>query len=670
VTPEPVGRAVVGVIGHVDHGKTALVRALTGMETDRLAEEKMRGISIALGFAHLERGRSAVDLIDMPGHERFVRTMIAGATGIDAVLLVVAANEGVSLQTREHVEIAGLLGIERAVVAVTKCDLVDDDEAQLVGEEAAELLSANGIRPLPLSFARLRLREEIGGGGSPHARRFDDRPHPNPSPQGEGLSGAYILTSTLTDMRIAELTTALLDLTDSTPPRSADGTAWLPIDRAFTIPGHGAVVTGTLRGGELRPGDTLILHPAAKPVRVRGVQVHGAPVDIARPGQRTAVNLRDVTAAELARGMALAAPDALTPSEWLTISLRSAASAPPLANGVRLRALFGTSEVDARLRLLDRDVLEPGDTALAQLHLAEPAALPAREHAVLRIASPARTVAGGRVLEPTVRRRRRHDPIALARLAALRDLAPEAWVAAEVLTADTALADLTRLSALSPDRVRALLASLPVTLTRSGIVLREADLAALAERLPRLIGREPLGLSRGRIAALLPGTRAAAIDEALRRLLAEGVLGRHGSQFTLMSAGANSTRAQTEAEHVAAIAELLRLAGLSPPNPSAIVVDALSARAVDVLLKRGTIVRALDRAKHREMLFHRDAILQARTRLAPLLVVEPGLLATEIGAALGISRKYTMPLVDHLDTIGFTQRCGDRRVAGRAAKQA
>ncbi len=618
-----IRRAVVGVIGHVDHGKTSLVRALTGTETDRLPEEKARGISIALGFAHLSDGAREIDLIDMPGHERFVRTMIAGATGIDAVLLVVAANEGMKPQTREHIEIAGLLGIARAVVAVTKCDLVDAVEAALVGEEAADFARVNGLE-----------------------------------------RSCYHLTSAETQAGIAELTAALLALTDTAPTRPADGTLWLPIDRAFTIPGHGAVVTGTLRGGELRPGDTLTLHPAAKPVRVRGIQVHGEAVEAAQPGQRTAVNLRDVTAAELARGMALAAPDALGPSEWLTLALRSTGSAPPLANGMHLRALFGTAEVDARLRLLDRDVLEPGEAALAQIRLAEPAALPAREHVVLRIASPARTVAGGPVLEPVVRRRRRHDPVSLARLAALRDLAPEAWIAAEALGTGTTLAELARLSAFSLSRVHTVLAALPVIITRSGIVLRTADLAALSGQLPQLIDREWFGLSRGRLAALLPGTRAAAIDEVLRRLLAEGRIVRRGSQLVLASADADRARAQTEAEHIEAIAELLRLAGLSPPNPSAIVTDAASARAVDVLLKRGTIVRAVDRAKHRELLFHRDAIAEARARLAPLLLDGCSLLVTDIAAALGISRKFTMPLLDHLDTIGFTRREGDRRVPG------
>lgn len=616
-------RAVIGVIGHVDHGKTALVRALTGMETDRLAEEKARGISIALGFAHLGSSEAPVDLIDMPGHERFVRTMIAGATGIDAVLLVVAANEGIKPQTREHVDIAGLLGVGVATVAVTKCDLAPAVDARAVAQEARELLAAAGV-----------------------------------------ASGAPVMTSATTGEGIAQLRGALTRLAAQAPPRRDGGLCWLPIDRAFSMTGHGPVVTGTLRGAPIHAGDTLALLPGDKTVRLRALQVHGAPVAAARPGERTAVNLRDVAIGELRRGMALAAPGAFAPSEWLTLALRAVGTAPALANGMRLRALFGTEEVDARLRLLDRDTLEPGEAALAQLRLDWPAALPAREVVVLRIASPAATVAGGRVLEPVTRRRRRRDAQGLAWLASLRDLAPERFIAAEVERADTTVARLSQLTALAPERVEERLLALPVVVTRKGAVLRLAELERLAEQLPAVIGREALGLSRSQLAALLPGTRAAALDEALARLAAAGTIARRGGQFVVPSPDADRVRARTEAEVAAEIAELLRLNGLSPPNPAAIVTDAARARAVERLLRQGLITRAVDRAKHREMLFHKHAIEEACRRLAPLLEDGPGLLVTEIGAALGISRKYTMPLLDHLDTIRFTRRVGDRRQRG------
>ena len=530
-----MSRSTVGVIGHVDHGKTALVRALTGQDTDRLPEEKARGISIALGFAHLDE---ALDLIDMPGHERFVRTMISGATGIDAVLLVVAANEGVQPQTVEHVEIAGLLGIARAIVAVSKCDLVSREEAELVGAEAMELLGRNGFKPLP----------------------------------------SAILTSAVSELGIADLRQALISIAERQHSRPALGPLWLPIDRTFTMAGHGTVVTGTLRGNVLAAGDALELLPKRRKVRVRALQVHGAPVASAAPGQRVAVNLRGIELGDVTRGMALVSPGALERSEWLTLSLRALAGAPPLKNGARLRALFGTQEAEARLRLLDRDVLEPGEAGFAQLRFAESVAIPAGEHVVLRRPSPAATVAGGLVLEPVTRRLKRRDGGLLHRLELLRDRSDD------------------------PD----------------GAVLTEVE----------PVKRERL--------ALRP----------------------------------DPERARMDVERASQIGEKLRQAGLTPPLPKEIIVDASSHRAVERLLREGTLIRATDRDKGKELLFHRDAIAEAKAVLAPLLGTKDdgGLAVSQIAAALAVSRKFCMPLLDHLDTIRFTRREGDRRVAGPALR--
>jgi len=581
-----IGGGVVGVIGHVDHGKTALVRAMTGIETDRLPEERERGISIALGFAHLpanlpdanfpdSAGGGSIDLIDMPGHERFVRTMVAGASGIDAVLLVVAANEGVMPQTREHADIAGLLGIGRGLVVVTKADLVDEDTARLVGEEAADLLRAVGIAP-------------------------------------EGI----LLTSATSGAGIAASRAALVDMVARAERQADERVACLAIDRAFAIAGHGPVVTGTLRGGAMSVGQELELWPGPKPVRVRSVQVHGGRVDAAAAGQRVALNLRGVEVGELGRGMMLAEPGALAPSEWLTVALRAVADAPDLPNGMRLEMLAGAAAVPVRLRLLDRDVLVAGEQALAQLRCAEPVAVPVREPLVLRVASPARTVAGGLVLEPVIARRKRMVPGVLARLAALRDAPGEPVVRGELKRGGArgvALVDLARLAGWPVPRLRALLSQLPVEIGRDGRVMPREE----AERRRKLAPR------------MDEGRRVAAQDLAAR------------------------------------IADTLRQGGLSPPAPREIVVDPASRHAVDRLLRDGTVVRAVDRAKGKEILFHADAIAEARRRLAPALMRGEGLLVTEIGAALDISRKYSMPLVDHLDTIGFTRRIGDRRVLAR-----
>jgi selenocysteine-specific elongation factor len=621
--PASAKHLVLGVIGHVDHGKTALVKALTGEDTDRLAEEKRRGISIALGFARLQVGTNlSVDLIDMPGHERFVRTMISGATGIDAVLLVVAANEGIKPQTIEHIDVAALLGLIRGALVVSKADLVSIEEARRVAVEATQLMQRAGIEPLP-----------------------------------------PVMTSVLEGTGIEALRTTLSNLATDQDSRATGGVVYLPIDRAFSVAGHGPVVTGTLRGDGVAPDDTLELWPSRRPVRVRAVQVHGAPVVVGIPGQRVALNLRDVEIAALARGMVLAAPGALAPSQWLSISIRSVTNAPPLKNGMRLRALLGTEERDVRLRLLDRDVLDAGDSALAQLNCAEPIAVPAREYVILRVPSPPRTVAGGQVLDPNTRRAQRHSPQVLQRLGELAAMAPPSIIEAEVRRAGlkgATLRSLSQLTALAIPRVVELIRVLPFTVTRSATVLLEAHMSALLSRIPAVLAdRAELTLKE-----LLDGTGAGAevLEEALGVLSARGVVAKRGARYMIPRPHEDQARARDEAALAQRIAERLRQGGLSPPNPGEIVTDPRSKRAVERLLRDGVIVRALDVDKSKEILFHRDAIAEAQRRLAPLLERPPGLLVTEIGALLGISRKFTMPLLGHLDTIRFTRRIKDRRV--------
>jgi selenocysteine-specific elongation factor len=615
---------VLGVMGHVDHGKTALVRALTGKDTDPLAEEKQRGISIALGFAHVRIGDSDIDLIDMPGHERFVRTMIAGATGIDAVLLVVAANEGIKPQTVEHVDIAALLGVRRALVAISKGDLVGPEQMRRVAEEAVGLLARTGLEAPP-----------------------------------------PIMTSVRHETGLEDLRQGFAALAEDQPARAVGGVVYLPIDRAFSIAGHGPVVTGTLRGGAIAVGDTLELLPPRRQVRVRALQIHGAAVRDAAPGQRVAVNLRDIETAELLRGMALAMPGTLDSSEWLTMSVRAVAGAPPLKNGTRLRAILGTHETDARLRLLDRDALEAGATGFAQIRCTESVAVPAGEHVILRLPSPPRTVAGGKVLEPGARRERRNCARLLQRLEDLRDLPVTAMIAAEVARAapsGTTLRRLSQLSALAPPRVTALIETHPFVVRRSGHVLRAVDIDELLLRVHALLTQHSAGLSDQDLLRAFPKAGAALVDEVLDRLLARGLITKRGSRFAVPQPAQDRARIRNEADLAARIAETLRRGGLTPPSPGSIVSDLQSSRAVERLLREGVIVRAHDRAKGKEILFHRDAIEQARRRLAPLLEREPGLLVTEVGVALGISRKYSMPLLDHLDSIRFTRRVKDRRL--------
>lgn len=613
---------VLGVAGHVDHGKTALVGALTGMQTDRLAEEQARGISLTLGFAHLRIGEAVVDLIDMPGHERFVRTMIAGAAGIDAMLLVVDAREGVMPQTREHADICTLLGIDVVIPVISRADLAVSGEIDEAAASVTRLIARAGLRASP--------------------------PIPVSARDGTGLD---------------ELRAAIAEVVRTVRPVVDDGAPFLAADRAFSVPGHGTVITGTLRGGVLATGDAVEIVPAGIATRIRGLHIRGQPVAVAQPGQRVAVNLRQVEPALAGRGTALAAPGALAASAWLSVMVRSVADAPALETTQTLRLLLGTAELDARLRLLDREVLRPGETAPAQLRCAVPVAAPARSRFVLRLPQ-AGTVAGGMVLDCCAVRVRRHQAGEVARLVALAGAEPAGVVAGELARAGVAgvpLARLARLAGLSAARAAALLPEDAVTL-RDGGVIGGTALDALAAVLPRVIAPHEAGVARETLARLLPKVGRSALDEALARLLASGVLAREGALYRLQRSKADGA---VEAA-AARLAETLRCTGLSPPDPGELAPDLARRRALARLVRAGVVVRAPDLVQKREIMFHRDAIAEARGRLAELLT-EDGLAVGEIGAALGISRKFSVPLLEYLDSVRFTERRADRRVlaAGR-----
>ena len=619
-----MNRLLLGVIGHVDHGKTALVRALTGMETDRLPEERRRGISIALGFAHFTLDGAGIDIVDMPGHERFVRTMVSGATGIDAVLLVVSANEGVKPQTAEHVNIAGLLGLRRAVVVVTKADLASPEEAAVAGLEAAEIAAAAGL-----------------------------------------AAADPVITSATTGQGMDGLRRAIADVLREAEPREDAGFPYLPVDRVFSMAGHGTVVTGTLRRGVLTAGAELELVPGGLPVRVRGLQVHGRAVTEAPPGARVAVNLRGAEMTQVARGAALATRGALPPSRWLTVQVRSVPGAPVLATTTVVQLLFGTEEVAARLRLLDRDTLQPGETAPAQLRCAAPVAVPARERLILRLPAPAGTVAGGLILDAEAVRLRRNAPGVLARVAGLA-AADLCGIARLELAARGAagldVARLARLGGVSGRLAAAALAGLPVVLCAGHVAVARPVFEALLAQAGSVLAAEDRAFSREQIAARLPGVAPAVLEEALARRVAGGTVRPEGGGVRAVRAERDSARLTGEAALAARLADELRRGGLTPPDAYAIAPDPQGKRMLERLIREGVVVRARDTGQKRDVLFHQDAIEQAQRRLTPLLQQPPGLLVKEAGTALGISRKYSVPLMEHLDSIRFTRRIADRRI--------
>ncbi|MGU3453272.1 selenocysteine-specific translation elongation factor [Methylobacterium sp. 391_Methyba4] len=620
---------LVGVIGHVDHGKTALVRALTGVDTDRLKEERARGVSIVPGFALLASDRGEIDLVDLPGHERFVRAMISGATGMRAVLLAVDAHEGIKPQTVEHLEIARLIGVRRGVLALTKADLATPETVAARAAEIAAAAARAGI-----------------------------------------AAGPVIATSTVTGAGLPELSAALSGLLDETEPGRDDGFPYLPVDRVFSRPGFGTVVTGTLRRGPLAVGDTVEIAPGGRTAVVRGLQIHGRAVERAEPGRRTAVALRGIDLDEVARGQALSPPGLLAPSAWLDVAITAAAGADALAGGSACRLLFGTTEVEARLRLLDRDALEPGASTQAQLHLGEPVAVPAREPFVLRLDSPSVTVAGGRILDPASRRRRRHDPRVMADLAALA-----AGHAGEAITvrlgqlgaAGAPLTELARIAGIAPERARQILSEAGARAIGDRYIgaaafaaLRSGTLAALAHHHRDNPMDHGIALERLARALALPETVTGAV---LRDLAAAGAVAQAGALWRR----AEFDPARNESEAARRLEQVFRRAGLSPPDEAeAIGRDVRRREALTYLVGAGTVIRAVDRVQRRAVLFHREAVATAKTRLVEAFpeagTPDMGFLAREAGATLGISRKFSIPLLEHLDATGFTRRAGDRRV--------
>ena len=388
----PDRHVIIGTAGHIDHGKTALVKALTGIETDTHPQERARGLTIDVGFAYWKEG---VTLLDVPGHERFVKNAVAGVSSVDLALFVVAADDGVMPQTREHLAILRLLGVSDGIVALTKTDLVEPEWVEMVVEDLRELLAGTFLEAAEIV--------------------------PVSSVTGDGID------------RLRELLEARIAGVGERPDR---GALRLPVDRAFSMSGFGTVVTGTVLAGSVRPRDELVLQPRGRPVRVRGVQIHGADVAAAGPGDRAAVNLSDVDVDEVARGDTLAEPGFFEATSLIDAHLRMLPDAPAvLKHRDRLRLHLGPGEVLGRVVLLDADALAPGDSGFVQLRLERPGVAAHGDRFVARRYSPARTIAGGSVLHPRPRPHRRRRPEVLEQLRRLRAEEPGAVLEALLLDA-------------------------------------------------------------------------------------------------------------------------------------------------------------------------------------------------------------------------------------------
>lgn len=622
----PPRTAVIGTAGHVDHGKSTLVRWLTGTDPDRFAEEKARGLTIDLGFAWLRLPSGNVaSFVDVPGHEDFIRNMLAGAGGVSACLLVVAADEGPMPQTREHLAILQLLGLCQGVVVLTKADLVDEDWLALMRVEVADL-----VRPTCLAEAPV------------------------------------VAVSATTGAGLGELTAALEGLVAAVPPAQDRGRARLSVDRAFTLAGFGTVVTGTLRDGRLRPGDALTLMPAGLKLRARGVQGHGAALPEAQPGMRTAVNLPGVETAAIQRGDVLVAPDSYQPTQVVDVALTLLADAPaPVAHDDRLQLFHGAAQLPARVRLVGDAVLAPGQSGFAQLRLGRPTVLAVGDRLVLRRASPSATVGGAVVLDPAPRARRgRLRPETLARFQALAGGLPTevAWqmlaerepARAETLREpDTGLAPAVRDLALAElaqaGRARQLGA---LWFTDRGLArLRaraELSLAAYHRRFPLRAGMPPEEL-RERL-SLAPEAFAALVAEAE----AAGWLTRAGDALALPGHAVRFGSDRQPA--VQALLERYRQEPYTPPS----LKDAeglVGPDAVAALVAQGELVSVGG-----DVLFDPAAYAALRAGVEAHIRAQGQVTVADVRNQFHTSRKYALALLEYLDRQRVTRRVGDVRV--------
>ncbi|MBM3790153.1 MAG: selenocysteine-specific translation elongation factor [Acidobacteria bacterium] len=626
---------VVGTAGHIDHGKSSLVRALTGIDPDRLKEEKARGITIDLGFAHAEIDGIQIGFVDVPGHERFVKNMLAGVGGIDFVLMVEAADESVMPQTREHFDICRLLGIRAGLVAITKIDLVEPDLVELVRQETQELV------------------------------------------QGSFLEGAPVLpVSTRTGQGLEELRQALGRMALEVPERPVHRILRLPIDRSFSMRGFGTVVTGTLQSGTVRREDEVELLPGGLAARIRGVQVHGRSAVQAVAGQRTAVNLQGVDLGQVRRGMVLTAPRLYRTTQVLDVRVSLLPGSRPLRNLLKVRFHHGTAEVLARVALLDADVLEPGSTAFAQLRLDSPIFCLHGDPFILRQFSPTVTIGGGRVLNPHPAKHRRRDrsAVAVLRQLASADLAQavpllvasqaQGWISIRELGGftDRPLDELERVCRDLAGKGAIVLVPGPTPL-----LLQPATADALEKEALSLIDRyhREVPLSKGisreelrmRVFDRFPAEVFRYCLEALaaekKVTLQEDIVGSYGRDVQL----------PPESRRIMEMIEQAhKKAGYQPPS----LADLQGAPGEDPdevrriyhwMLKEKILVKISD-----EIAYHRDTLEAIKETIHSRFARGDRFGVSAFKELFDLTRKHAIPLLEHLDRERFTRRSGNDRI--------
>jgi len=625
---------IVGTAGHIDHGKTALVKALTGIDADRLEEEKRRGITIDIGFAHLELpapGGETLRLgfVDVPGHERFVRNMLAGIGGIDLVLLVIAADESIKPQTREHFDICRLLSVRRGVTVLTKSDLVDRETLDVV---------------------RLEVEDYLRG-------TFLDQPSP------------IVSISSLTGTGIDELKRVLAQVASEVPARDSTSLARLPIDRVFSMKGFGTVVTGTLISGNIPKEAELEVFPKGKRVRVRGIQVHGAPSDEAQAGQRTALNLAGATTEELARGMTLAPPGTFNATSRVDAELSLLPSAKPLKDHARVHFHSYTSESIATVVLHGKKQVAPGENALAQLRLRDSTLLLPGDRFIIRKFSPVITIGGGVVVEnappakirpvaayssylSTLAGESRPDTLrARVTLAGARGLslaeavARTGWTAGQVMKTTSGVPEITRVNEF-------LVANSALETLRTKLI---ATLDAFHRQNPLVPGmsREQL---RGHFPEASPEVFTRVLEDALRQKNTD-----ISGDFVRL-AGRGVALKDEEAKSQKIIEAAFASAGLKVPALKDVLaglkVDKIRAQKIVTLLLRDKVLIKISE----DLVFHRDSLADLRKRMAAQKTQSSRIDVARFKDLTGVTRKYAIPLLEYLDREHVTRRVGDDRL--------
>ncbi|MCF8025932.1 MAG: selenocysteine-specific translation elongation factor [Desulfobacteraceae bacterium] len=627
---------ILGTAGHIDHGKTSLIRSVSGTDTDRLKEEKRRGITIELGFASIDLPSGLhIGVVDVPGHEKFIKNMVAGATGIDVVAMIIAADEGVMPQTREHMEICSLLGIRYGFVVLTKVDAVDEEWLELVTEDVSDFMQGTFLEDSPIVQVS--------------------------SVTGQGV-GEFINT----------LDRYCMDL----PERPALGLFRLPIDRVFSMKGFGTVVTGTLASGHIGTGEPVMVYPSGITTKVRGIQVHDRAVETSEAGLRTAVNFQGVNKYSVNRGDVLARPDTLISTYMIDVELQLLESNErPLKNRDRVRFHIGTSQVPCNIILLDREVLEPGDTAPAQARLERPLACVRDDRFVIRSYSPVRTLGGGRVLNPAPPKHKKFRKETIEQVTRLLDSDPETLTADHIAMAGYKERSFTELKVLTNQTDKTLDSALTILLSNRTIIQSERSerrfvhystfedfRAEVTAKLSAYHKANPLknGMPKGELRSKFPDIKTPRLfNHLVNLLIKENEIAQTEDNIRL--AGHRVTLQTDQTDLKENILSIYEEKGLQPPYFKELpkLLGAKPDQIKNVLMhlvNEGRIIKVKE-----ELFFHADVIADLKSRLVDFLSKNGEITPAQFKEMTKASRKYTIPLFEYFDAENITIRVGDVR---------